>query len=79
MVTWHLAGPPMAQSVRDEDTGLVVDGYRFTAVSDETGNKAQIELPKSRFSPETVNAAAQAQLGVLDATTALYGTKPPAG
>lgn len=79
MVTWHLAVPPVAQPVRDEETGLVVDGYRITAVSDATGNRAVFELPRSRFSPETVNAEAQKHLGVLDATTALYGTKPATG
>lgn len=78
MGTWHLAIPPQAQPVRDEETGLVVDGYRITAVSDTTGNRAVFELPRSRFSPEAVNAEALRHLGVLDATTALYGEKPAA-
>lgn len=77
MVAFHVDGTPQAQPVRDPATGIVVDGYRFVVVSNETRNRAVIEVPASQMSPAKVAELAQEQLGPLDATTALYA-KPPA-
>lgn len=76
MVAFHVDGTPQAQPVRDAATGIVVDGFRFVVVSNETGNRAVIEVPAAQLSPAKVAELAEAQLGPLDATTKLY-TKPP--
>jgi hypothetical protein len=76
VVAFHVDGTPQAQPVRDPATGLVVDGYRFVVVSNETGNRAVIDVPAVQMSPAKVAELANAQLGQLDATTQQY-SKPP--
>lgn len=77
MVSFHISGIPQAMPVRDDQTGLVVDGFRVTVVSNETGSRAVLEIPASRYSVETVRAAADEQLGKLDASLAAF-PKPSA-
>ena len=78
MVAFHIDGTPQATPVRDPASGLVVDGYRFVVVSNETGNRAVIEVPASQMSAAKVDELAQAQLVPLDDATSKFA-KPPIG
>lgn len=78
MVAFHIDGTPQATPVRDPASGLVVDGYRFVVVSNDTSNRAVIEVPASSMSAEKVAELAQAQLVPLDDVTARF-SKPTAG
>ena len=77
MADFHLAGIPQATPVRDSNTGLVVDGYRLTVVSNDTGAAAVLEIPKDRYTVEHVTELAERALHHADGVVKAFGTRPP--
>jgi hypothetical protein len=70
-------GLPQPTTVRDPDTGIIVDGYRVRVQSDETGAQAVLDIPRDRYSPEYVQRQANQHLGTQDAVVKLFGTPEP--
>lgn len=69
---FHVDGIPEALPIRDRSNGQVVDGYRLTVVSNVTGARAVLELPKRDMTPENVAREATRELGKLDSTLAAF-------
>jgi hypothetical protein len=58
--------------IRDQRTGNVVDGYRYTVVSNETGTRAVIDVPRGVDVVAFLREHASAELARQDAALAAF-------
>ena len=77
--TFYVAGLPIPTPVRDPDTGNIVDGYRLTVVSNQTGARAVIEIPETAYSADNVQKPAEYKLGIHDSVLSKFAAPQPKG
>lgn len=77
-MAFQILGIPQPTPVKNTDTGLIEDGYRFTVQDTSTGAKAVLEVPQSQFNTDTVQALADFYLGKQNEALAAFRPKPAA-
>ncbi len=78
MADFYIAGTPIPTPVKNTDTGLVENGYRFTVVDSNTGTRAVLEVPQSQYNTDNVATLAHYYLGLQNDVRAAFQPPSPA-